>query len=319
MRVSVIATVRDEEPAVRRLLESLAEQSRPADEIVICDGGSTDGTLDVLRAYQERLPLQIVVAPGSNISEGRNRAIAAAAGPIIAATDAGVALSPGWLAAIVRPIEDQGAAAAAGWFAAAPQTPFEVVMGATVLPALSDVDPGTFLPSSRSVAFLKSAWSAAGGYPEWLDYGEDLIFDLALRERYGPFPFVPEAVVYFRPRSDLVAYARQYYRYARGDGKANLWPRRHAIRYATYWLALPALLGLIRRGRGLGWALLLLGVAAYGRRPAQRLWPAVRAWPAGRRLGALALIPVIRLVGDVAKMAGYPAGRWWRRRHRPRG
>jgi len=31
----------------------------------------------------------------------------------------------------------------------------------------------------------------------------------------------------------------------------------------------------------------------------------------------LALIPVIRLVGDVAKMAGYPAGWWWRLRNNP--
>jgi hypothetical protein len=34
------------------------------------------------------------------------------------------------------------------------------------------------------------------------------------------------------------------------------------------------------------------------------------------RLKALALVPVIRAVGDLAKMIGYPVGLTWRRRHR---
>ena len=34
-------------------------------------------------------------------------------------------------------------------------TDFEVVMGATVLPNLDDVDPESFLPSSRSIASLR--------------------------------------------------------------------------------------------------------------------------------------------------------------------
>ena len=73
-------------------------------------------------------------------------------------------------------------------------------MGATVLPAVDEIRPESFLPSSRSVAFTKAAWQAAGGYPEWLDYCEDLIFDFRLREVSGPFAWAPEAVAHFRPR-----------------------------------------------------------------------------------------------------------------------
>src|SRR5687767_9905452 len=107
MNVSVIVTVKNEGEAIRPLLESLLRQTRPADEVVICDGGSTDGTLAILAEYQDgRLPLRVIVAPGSNISAGRNRAIAAAAGPVIAATDAGVVLAPLWLEEIIRPFEE---------------------------------------------------------------------------------------------------------------------------------------------------------------------------------------------------------------------
>ena len=54
-----------------------------------------------------------------------------------------------------------------------------------------DINPQTFLPSSRSVAFCKTAWEAVGGYPEWLDYSEDLVFDMALKEDVGNFAFAP--------------------------------------------------------------------------------------------------------------------------------
>jgi glycosyltransferase involved in cell wall biosynthesis len=315
MNVSVIVTVKNEGEGIRPLLDSLIQQSRRPDEVVICDGGSSDNTLAVLAEYRRWLPLKVLEAPGTNISQGRNRAIAAAQGPIIAATDAGVVLAPYWLADLVAPIEAGETAVVSGWFEPDPYTDFEVVMGATVLPERQDVEAEAFLPSSRSVAFLKSAWEAVGGYPEWLDYSEDLIFDMALREKFGPFPLVDTAVAYFRPRGSLRAFFRQYYRYARGDGTANLWPLRHLIRYTTYLFALPFLLRLIWRGHKAGPPLLLLGVGAYSRRPAQRLWASTEGWRPPSRLRAFALIPIIRFVGDVAKMLGYPVGIWqrWRR------
>lgn len=316
MKVSVIATVKNEGASIEPLLDSLIQQTRLPDEVVICDGGSTDDTLERLHAYQTWLPLKILVAPGTNISQGRNRAIAAATGEIVAATDAGVVLAPCWLEELVKPIEAGETAVASGWFEPDPYTDFEVIMGSTVLPARSEIDADKFLPSSRSVAFLKEAWHAVGGYPEWLDYGEDLIFDFALRERYGSFPFVETAVAYFRPRGSLRAFFRQYYNYARGDGKANLWPKRHLVRYVTYLIGLPLILRLIWREKWVGWLLLFGGVGAYGRRPAQRLWVNTWGWRPPARLRALALIPIIRFVGDLAKMIGYPIGLLWRWRHR---
>lgn len=318
MDVSVIATVKNEGEGIRPLLDSLIQQSRLPGEVVICDGGSTDQTVDILLAYKKWLPMKILVMPGANISQGRNQAIAAAAGPIVAATDAGVVLSPYWLEEIIKPIEQGETAVSSGWFESDPYTDFEVVMGATVLPTRRDIDPDTFLPSSRSVAFLKSAWEAVGGYPEWLDYSEDLVFDFALRQKYGSFAFADTAVAYFRPRSTLTSFFKQYYNYSRGDGKANLWPLRHLIRYATYLIALPFILRLIWREKLYGWALLFGGTSIYCRRPAERLWQNTWGWRPPSRLRAFALIPIIRLVGDVAKMIGYPVGLWWRWQHRHR-
>jgi glycosyltransferase involved in cell wall biosynthesis len=321
VKVSVIATVLNEKTAIERLLQSLEMQSRRPDEVLIADGGSTDGTLAILSSWAAagHLPLRVLKKPGANISAGRNAAAASATGDVIAVTDAGVRLEKGWLEALVAPFEqpaDRFVAAVAGWFMADAETLFETAMGATVLPHLRDVKADTFLPSSRSVAFRRAAWEAAGGYPEWLDYCEDLIFDLRLRDLYGSFHFAPEARVHFRPRGSLRAFFKQYYRYARGDGRADLWRKRHAARYLTYLLAGPLLLGLALLHSPWWWLALLAGAAAYTATPYRRLWPLLAPYGFFDRLRAIALVPVIRLVGDLAKMIGYPVGLVWRWRNR---
>jgi glycosyltransferase involved in cell wall biosynthesis len=307
-RVSAIATVLNERESVDRLVASLSGQSVPPDEVVIVDGGSSDGTAERLT---ER-GLAALVAPGTNISEGRNRAIAAARHEAILATDAGVELHPAW-AERLRTALGSGVSAASGFFVSGARSTWELALGATTLPDVGEIEPARFLPSSRSVAFTKSAWQRAGRYPEWLDYCEDLVFDLELLAAGDVPRWVPRAIVRFRPRHSPERFFHQYFRYARGDGKADLWRKRHAVRYATY--AGGAVMGL-RALRGDGWAALalLLGGAAYLWRPLVRL--SQQAETAGEFVRAAPLVPVARLVGDVAKMAGYPAGLLWRRRFR---
>lgn len=313
LKVSVICTVLNEGQSIIGLLNSLAGQTRQPDEVVFVDGGSSDDTVATLQSFSA-MPVRVIVAPGANISRGRNLAIAAAAGPVIASTDAGVRLDANWLAELLKPFASEPpAAVVAGFFVPDPQSAFEVAMGATVLPQVTDINPATFLPSSRSVAFLKSAWSAAGGYPEWLDFCEDLIFDFRLRDEVGPFAFAPAAVAHFRPRGSLRAFFKQYYQYARGDGKADLWRRRHAIRYGTYLAALPLLLVLGAISSPWWW---LFGALAGGigmfATPYRRLLAQWRSLSVADKLKAAAWVPVIRVTGDVAKMMGYPVGLKWR-------
>jgi glycosyltransferase involved in cell wall biosynthesis len=315
-RVALVMTVLNEGATIDALLASVAAQTRPPDEVRLVDGGSTDDTVARARAWAARgLPLAVEVRPGAGIAAGRNAAIAAASAPLIAVTDAGVRLAPDWLAQLTRPFADPAVDVVAGFFRAAPQSAFEYALGATALPVEADIDPARFLPSSRSVAFRRAAWARVGGYPEWLDYSEDLVFDLALLRAGCHFVFAPGAIAYFRPRPSLRAFFRQYYLYARGDGKADLWRKRYAIRYGTY-LGLPLLLALLRRQPALALPALALA-GAYLRRPYQRLWELPADQPAGRRLAALPWPPLIRLTGDVAKMLGYPVGVTWRLRHGP--
>ncbi len=316
MNTSIVCTVLNEGRSVEKLLDSIAGQSRAPDEIIVVDGGSSDDTVAILKSYAATrgLPLKVIVEPGANISRGRNAAIAAAAGPLIASTDAGVRLDQHWLEELYKPFQnDPPAVVVSGFFVPDPQSAFEAAMGATVLPALSDVNPATFLPSSRSIAFLKSSWQAAGGYPEWLDFCEDLIFDFRLRAEFGEFAFAPGAIAYFRPRGSLGAFFKQYYQYARGDGKADLWRKRHAIRYLTYLAALPLLLVLGLIVSPWWWLIIaVLGGSGLFIRPYQRLPRLWRPLSKLEKLQAICWIPIIRIAGDIAKMIGYPVGWKWR-------
>ena len=89
------------------------------------------------------------------------------------------------------------------------------------------------------------------------------------------------------------------------------------MRYAAYLVGLPITL--------VGWAivsplfmlLMAFGAGVYLRQPYRRLRqvPMFAGLSFAQKVQAAALIPVIRLVGDLAKMLGYPVGVVWRMRH----
>jgi glycosyltransferase involved in cell wall biosynthesis len=332
--ISLIFTVKNEADALPRLLDSIAAQTRAPDEIVVVDGGSTDATLAMLNVRAKNLPMKIIARPGANISQGRNAAIRAARGDVICSTDAGVRLDARWVEELTRLFDERPGTddqrrktdarpsssivgflsvdVVSGFFVPDPQGVFETALAATTLPVLADINPEKFLPSSRSIAFRKRAWEQVNGYPEWLDFCEDLIFDFALRAAGFHFAFTSHAMVHFRPRANLRAFFKQYYQYARGDGKANLWFLRHVIRYITYLIALPLTLGLLFAIPLLGFGMLVLGFLGMFFTPYKRLAPMLRDFSFGEKLRAVIWVPLIRVTGDVAKMIGYPVGViWW--------
>jgi glycosyltransferase involved in cell wall biosynthesis len=94
--VSVICTVRDEAGSIADLVIAVLAGTLPPDEFVISDAGSTDGTrqeLGRLAAADGRLRIIDVT---DNRSRGRNAAIAAARGPVIACIDGGCVPEPKW-------------------------------------------------------------------------------------------------------------------------------------------------------------------------------------------------------------------------------
>lgn len=309
--VSLIATVLNEEQSLPDLLRSLAAQTQLPDEVIIVDAGSKDRTVSLLRSWaaQQPFPVRILSHPGCNISTGRNLAIEAANYPIIAATDAGVTLDPRWLAALTAPFgEAKPPDVVAGMFQGQADTLFQAAMTAAVLPSPEEIREGSFLPSSRSVAFTKEAWRGVGGYPEWADYSEDLLFDMALLAAGYQMQLARSAIVSFPPRRSFSSYWRQYHNYAKGDGQTNLFLKRHLTRYGTYFGIVPLLAWLFFRTPLLALLGYLLGAAVYLARPLRRWAELSREYGSYDKLKGAAYIPLIRFWGDLAKMYGYPTG-----------
>ncbi|BBH17114.1 glycosyl transferase [Nocardioides baekrokdamisoli] len=314
-RVALLTTVYNEAGSIHSFLRSIdAQEFRPS-QVVIVDAGSDDGTVEALREWAEvsDLEVQVIVSHGASISRGRNIALAECEASWVAVTDAGNSLDPTWLKELANgtaPDVD----VVAGFFEPLPGSFKQSVIGVTITPLLAEIDPKSFLPSSRSVIFRTSILKSVGGYPEWLDYCEDLVLDLMLKKVGARFEFAPGAIARWDARGTFSAYFKQYFRYARGDGKAGLWRRRHAARYTAY--AVGAALVALSVAVSVYWLLLLAVLGSiYSRKFAARVF-ARRGVFGARWMLALALVPVVVAIGDVAKMCGYPIGLAHAKAHR---
>jgi glycosyltransferase involved in cell wall biosynthesis len=305
VKVSLVATARNAQPFIQDFLESVRGQTRPPDEFVVVDGGSNDGTYEALQGAEG---VTAISETGANIARGRNLAIRAAAHDMIAVSDADCVLAPDWLERILEPLE-RGADVSAGAYV--PMTPrlLEVCLSAHI-PDPSELRPG-WLPSSRSLAFRREAFDSAGGYPEWLDVGEDMYLNHRWVDAGARLELAPEAVTYWRVRPTLAETWRQYSRYAEGDARASMYGRKHAVRFAAYGFVATA---LITRRRTL-LALLAVAGAAYAARPVSRA--RTRAATPSARAAAVMGVPAAMAFLDMAKMWGYLRGFASRSRRTP--
>jgi len=233
-QVTLICTLKNEEGTIRDLLQSMCSQTSQPEEVILVDGGSTDKTTEIINEPKySRLPIRLIVQPGANIAKGRNVAIGNSRTEIIASTDGGCVLCRDWLRAIVEPFRESSVDVVSGTYAPLTETQFEEVAACLTFPSIEALRSDAFMPSSRSVAFRKSAWASVGGYPEDLDTAEDTLFDIRLRDAGFRFALAKNAVVYWRARENLRQIFRQFYGYSKGDGLALLFPRRYSYRYAA--------------------------------------------------------------------------------------
>jgi len=194
MRVSVIATVKNEEDRISEFLDSLLNQARQPDEIVIADGHSTDETPNIIRSYIERHPsIRLIDTLNLSIGEARNQAVKEASNEAIAVVNCD-RLDPKWLDTLLT--ELSSADVAVGVWKGDAKTLFEKCVSELTLPRVSSDE---FSPAFFSnCAFRKSVWEKVGGYAD-SSAGEDTSFAFRLRDHGFRVKRVTDAVVYNRP------------------------------------------------------------------------------------------------------------------------
>ena len=169
--------VLDGAPFIARAVESVLAQDYPSLEYIVVDGGSRDGTLELLRAYGDRV--RTIVLEGTSQAQALNAGFAVAGGEILAFLNADDAYLPGAVATAVAEMR------------AHPEAPFVYgeadhvdgagnVIGAYPVEAYAPEALARRCIVCQPAAFFRAAaFAAAGGFDTTLNYALD--YDLWIR------------------------------------------------------------------------------------------------------------------------------------------
>jgi glycosyltransferase involved in cell wall biosynthesis len=313
--VSVILAVVDEASTIDAVIDSLSGQDYDGSvEIVVADGGSRDGTLDILRARAQRGGLVVIDNPGRRQSPGLNRAAETASGEILIRADGHTVYAPDYVRRSVEALGTSEQIAVGGPMNPVGTTPFgEAVASAmgsrmtmparfhhaestatvdTVYLGAFRRDPFLSLDGFRS--FPSGAAEDADFYARWRRSGRTVIVDPDIRSTYTP-------------RGRPGPLIRQYFSY--GQGKAEmLWangrfPSARPLAPALLMVGLLAL-GIVWLVSGIGWPLLAL-LAAWV------TWLGIAALRSPRRrVGVFAVSALMQLSYGTGLLWGLGRGPW---------
>lgn len=107
IKISVITAVRNNRDTIAAALNSLLAQTHPAVELVVIDGSSTDGTLDILRGFEDRLGV-LVSERDAGIYDALNKGIQRATGDVIGFLHADDLLADNTVLARIAAVFEQG-------------------------------------------------------------------------------------------------------------------------------------------------------------------------------------------------------------------
>jgi succinoglycan biosynthesis protein ExoA len=220
--ISVIVPTLDEEAHIGAVLEDmLGQEHLNADvEILVADGGSTDGTRAIIARYAARGSVRLVDNPKRHQAHGYNAAIRAARGSIICIVHAHARYSRTYLATCLATRERTGAANVGGVI----RHRGEGLLGEAIALAMSSplgVGDSKYRHAKREQwcdsvmgAFIeRRLFDEIGLYNETNIVNEDCEFNYRLRAAGYKVFVTPSIEATYYVRSSLVALAMQYARY----------------------------------------------------------------------------------------------------------
>ena len=277
---SIVLPIRDERAWIVDAITSLADQDHQALEILAVDGGSTDGTLELLAQMQGRhRSLRVLPNPRGTAAAALNVGLEAARGQVLVRADAHAIYRPDYLRRSLEVLVETGADDVGGPMVAVGTTRFgravarvtssEIAMGTAAFHYLtSRAEVDTVYLGAYPIDVLRRL----GGWDEHnLQWGaEDHELNMRLRAAGGRIVCDPTIGSFYFPRDDPRRLWRQYRNYGHGKvstlRKHRALPTLRPLAPATLVavLALSALLAARRPSAAivpLGWAAatLLLG------------------------------------------------------------
>ncbi len=108
MKVTVVTPSYNQAAFIERTIESVLSQRGDFElEYLVVDGGSRDGTLDIVRRYEGRL--RFVSEPDGGQSDAINKGFSLTTGEVLAWLNSDDVYAPGALGAVVRTLRETGA------------------------------------------------------------------------------------------------------------------------------------------------------------------------------------------------------------------
>jgi succinoglycan biosynthesis protein ExoA len=223
-RISLVIPMLNEAQHVDTLAADVARQTYPGEiEMIVADGGSTDGSAELLRETCGRrdVPLTLLDNPHGSVSHGLNLCLKHATGDLIVRLDchtryprdylerlaATSAATKAWNVGAV--VEVEGETRTERAIACALDNPFG---GANWTRRSRSTEP-VEVDTVSFGAFRKVAFERAGAFDEDLFRNQDDEFNLRLRRAGGRVVLDPSIRVRYRPRGSFRSLARQYCQY----------------------------------------------------------------------------------------------------------
>ena len=184
--VSLVVPTLNEASGISSLLESVHAQTYPISEVVIADGGSTDGTREFVAADPR---VTLVDNPRRNAAAGRNIALKLCTAEWVLFTDGDCRPERDWAARLMAARSGPDVVGVGGRLIAEPRTVFERVCAQTLLSAILRHEAGSRPVVAKSLdgalitancAYRRDILQCVGGFDErFSNFGEDI--DLMFR------------------------------------------------------------------------------------------------------------------------------------------
>ncbi len=295
-------------------------------EIIAIDDGSTDGSLRLLRRLEREGFLRLLDNQGRGAAAAINAGVREASHPIICQVDQDVILQCGWLAELLKALDDPEVGAAQGHYTTRPGAGFWArAMGRDLEDRYSRIR-GSFVDHvcTGNTAYRARALHQVSLLDERLGYGYDNDLSYRLHARGYRLAFCRDAISVHCWREDAAGYLRQQFGvgYGRLDVIARH-PRKFTgddVSGTLMMLHAPAMLAAIAAlltaasvfVRGGRWTpAAILGLTAIAALALERAMAGVKAW---RRTGERAALAfwIAHLARDVAWASAIVAwtGRW---------
>lgn len=223
-RVSIVAPMFNEAEHVEQLVADLAAQAYQGEvEILVADGGSTDGSPELLAAFAKRagLPLTLLENPKRSAAAGLNACIRRSTGDLIVRLDCHSRYPADYVRRCVIAFEETGAWNVGGVFAPIGRTRMERAVACALDSPFGGHNWTRNLNRNDRVevdtnylgAFPREALERVGLYDEAVVIAEVEDLNLRLRRAGGRVILDPAIRPSYLPRGSSRELFRQYYRY----------------------------------------------------------------------------------------------------------